>query len=134
VVAFGYPVTAEVREKLTDGQEHIVQYFQRARLEWHPGKTSDVMLGLVGAELLRLRGEEPRRTELTSRDFDEFYERMGGLARLGWPVTPERDERLADGKVYRVQYTERGRLERHSGGVMLGLVGYELARAKGLAA
>lgn len=48
----GYPITPELRETLSDGKEYTVQYFQRARAEWHPEVTpGKVMWGLVGAEL-----------------------------------------------------------------------------------
>lgn len=54
---FGYPITEEVSVNgLT------VQYFERARFEWHPGSDPsrfDVMLGLVGAELLAAKGGKP---------------------------------------------------------------------------
>ena len=48
---FGYPLTEEfVENGLT------VQYFERARFEWHPGvwpERWDVLLGRLGAEMLR---------------------------------------------------------------------------------
>ncbi len=53
---FGYPISEEFRERNRDtGREYVVQYFERARLEWHPGEWPerwDVMLGRLGAELL----------------------------------------------------------------------------------
>lgn len=47
---FGYPISNEEKD------EHglTVQWFERARFEWHPGSDParwDVMLGRVGAEL-----------------------------------------------------------------------------------
>lgn len=48
--AYGYPISEEVVE---DGR--TVQYFERARLEWHPGAAwshDDVLVGRLGAELL----------------------------------------------------------------------------------
>jgi hypothetical protein len=52
----GYPITPELREVLGDGNEYTVQYFQRARFEWHPERNPGmVMLGLVGAELQACR-------------------------------------------------------------------------------
>lgn len=51
---FGYPLTDELREvSQVDGQEYTVQYFERARLEYHPenrGTPFDVLLGLIGHE------------------------------------------------------------------------------------
>src|SRR5206468_1525531 len=36
---FGYPITEEFREvSPTDGKAYTVQYFERARFEWHPEK------------------------------------------------------------------------------------------------
>lgn len=53
---FGYPIT-EVFMAMspTDGKSYAQQYYQRARLEWHPefkGTDSEVLLGLLGAEQL----------------------------------------------------------------------------------
>jgi hypothetical protein len=46
---WGLPITDERQEKLSDGNTYTVQYFERARFEWHP---PNVLLGLLGAELL----------------------------------------------------------------------------------
>jgi hypothetical protein len=55
---FGYPISEEFRERNRDtGKEYVVQYFERARFEWHPGEWPerwDVLLGRLGAELLNL--------------------------------------------------------------------------------
>ena len=55
---FGYPVGEELNEvSPADGKVHIVQYFERARLEWHQeqaGTPQQVQLGLVGREWLEL--------------------------------------------------------------------------------
>lgn len=52
---FGHPISDEVQELLADtGQVHTVQYFERARLEYHPenaGTPNEVMLGLLGSAL-----------------------------------------------------------------------------------
>lgn len=48
---FGFPITEELDE---NGLR--VQYYERARFEWHPGidpDNYDVLLGLIGAELLQ---------------------------------------------------------------------------------
>lgn len=50
--AFGYPISEEFRE---DGM--VVQYFERARFEWHPGvwpERFDVLLTRLGARALEL--------------------------------------------------------------------------------
>lgn len=51
---FGLPLTEEVREtNVADGKPYTVQYFERARLEYHPetrGNADEVQLGLIGME------------------------------------------------------------------------------------
>ncbi len=56
IALFGYPISEEFRERNRDtGREYVVQYFERARMEWHPGEWPerwDVLLGRLGAEQL----------------------------------------------------------------------------------
>jgi hypothetical protein len=56
VDAFGYPLTEEFTSvDPATGRPTTMQYFQRARFEWHPGSAPqrfDVQLGLLGAEQL----------------------------------------------------------------------------------
>lgn len=50
----GYPIGDEVQEKLSDGQIHTVQYFERGRIELHPqfaGAPFEIQLGLLGRAL-----------------------------------------------------------------------------------
>lgn len=54
VPVFGNPITGEKQEWI-GGQQYTVQYFERARLEYQPGR--EVTRGLIGVELLRCRGE-----------------------------------------------------------------------------
>jgi uncharacterized protein with LGFP repeats len=53
---FGYPLSEEFRERNPDtGQIYTVQYFERARFEWHPenaGTRYEVLLGRLGAQVL----------------------------------------------------------------------------------
>jgi len=60
---FGYPITEELREiSPTDGKEYVVQYFERARFEYHPeykGTDSEVLLSLLGVSTLKARGWLP---------------------------------------------------------------------------
>ncbi|MFN8539422.1 MAG: alkaline phosphatase family protein [Thermomicrobiales bacterium] len=49
---------------------------------------------------------------LTGR-FRDYWDAHGGLAINGFPLTNEFEERLEDGKTYRVQYFERLRMELH---------------------
>lgn len=52
---FGYPISQEFQEKNPDtGQVYTVQYFERARFEYHPdlaGTPYEVLLGRLGAQL-----------------------------------------------------------------------------------
>jgi hypothetical protein len=47
----GYPISGEVNEELEDGQLHLVQYFERARLEYHPAQSQQIQIGLLGHAL-----------------------------------------------------------------------------------
>jgi hypothetical protein len=51
---FGYPLTEVITETLEDGQRYRVQYFERARFEYHPENAPpfDVLLGQFGREIL----------------------------------------------------------------------------------
>jgi polysaccharide biosynthesis protein PslG len=68
---FGYPLSEEFREvSLTNGQEYTVQYFERARFEYHPeyqGTPYEVLLGLMGLERMnRVGTPESARAPETS--------------------------------------------------------------------
>jgi hypothetical protein len=60
---FGYPISEELRERsATDGVEYTVQYFERARFEYHPeyrGSDAEVLLGLLGTSALQAKGWLP---------------------------------------------------------------------------
>ncbi len=51
---FGLPISGEMTETLSDGNEYTVQYFERARFERHPENEFPftVLLGLLGSEIL----------------------------------------------------------------------------------
>lgn len=58
---FGYPISEEFDEVLPDGVTYRVQYFERARFEYHPalaGTENEVQLGLLGRALY-LNEERP---------------------------------------------------------------------------
>ena len=60
---FGYPLSEEVVEVGPDGNNRVVQYFERARFEYHPeyaGTADTVQLGAVGREELLRRDWLPR--------------------------------------------------------------------------
>lgn len=155
----GLPLSAPFRElNAADGRVYLVQYFERARLEYaptHAGACAAIRLGLIGNELIAARqagGEAPFQpvanpglTEVryfavtghTLRGmFRAFWETQGGLAQLGYPRSEEFYERHAEnGQLYLVQYFERARLELHPEGagyvVRLGRIGNELLQARG---
>jgi hypothetical protein len=56
---FGYPLSEEFMEvSPTDGRPYTVQYFERARFEWHPenvGTPYDVLLGHLGRQIAEAR-------------------------------------------------------------------------------
>ena len=57
---FGFPITEEFQEKNpTDGKTYTVQYFERARFEYHPefaGTKYETLLGQLGWQLVRANG------------------------------------------------------------------------------
>jgi len=136
----------------------VVQYLERVRLEWHPDISPDprrqVLLTRLGAILTEDQGRFFERLTLgsstpTSHFFPEtghnlanafltFWQRNGGLAVYGYPISEEIVEvNAADGNQYTVQYFERNRFEWHperpaSNNVQLGLLGVEYARLTGL--
>ncbi|HEX2184343.1 MAG TPA: hypothetical protein VHN78_02410, partial [Chloroflexota bacterium] len=129
---FGYPLTPEFTHQLEDGQRYTVQYFERARFEYHPENTSpyDVLLGHFGRRILASVPGAPTAPVAPSTqrgythfretghnvapDFALFWSRNGGLAVFGYPLSDEFAQRLEDGKSYTVQYFERARFERHT--------------------
>ncbi|MBV9119544.1 MAG: hypothetical protein JOZ39_02465, partial [Chloroflexi bacterium] len=59
--AFGYPISEELQEANNDGSGRVynVQYFQRARFEYHPelaGTPYEVELGLLGDQQIHAKG------------------------------------------------------------------------------
>lgn len=116
---FGQPLTDESREGGV-----VVQYLERARLEWHPDYPAgqQITLGRLGAELLGARGFAPVAAFPSNSghlyfaatghsiqgDILRFWQAEGGLAIFGYPLSEELTE---DGRT--VQYFERARLEHH---------------------
>ncbi len=64
---FGYPISEEfsATEPAPEGQAIPIQYFERARFEWHPENPEPykVLLGHLGREVLGARygGQPPAR-------------------------------------------------------------------------
>jgi hypothetical protein len=154
---FGYPRTEEFTE--TDpmvGQSYTVQYFERARFEYHPEFADtefEVLIGHTGRWALAQRGMDPWETatgpKVGARYFAEtghnlggaflrYWEQNGGLMTFGYPITEEfLEENPEDGQTYVVQYFERARFEYHPeyagthSEVLLGLLGNEMLRERG---
>ncbi len=133
---FGLPITRE--EHVGD---HIVQYFERARLE-RPAAGGAITLGLVGSELIAREGRHFDPTspadpndpntlwfaatqQAIGQPFLDYWRAHGGLAIFGMPISNIEIERH-DGLTLRVQYFERARFELHGDTIQLGLIGSEL--------
>jgi photosystem II stability/assembly factor-like uncharacterized protein len=141
---FGFPRTEEFEE---DGR--LVQYFQRARLEYHPDKRNtpyEVQISLLGEWLVGADSHprvEPFESSTDQRYFEEtghsvnfaflrYWNTRNGLDSLGFPITEELQE---NGRP--VQYFQRGRVEyrQEAAGtrdeVQMGTVGDEVLRQRG---
>jgi hypothetical protein len=122
---FGYPISEEVVENgLT------VQYFERARFEWHPGawpERYDVLLGLLARDMAQhdsLLGTTPFLPISARNDgnctffpetghklcfgFRSYWQAHGGPPIFGYPISEEFRQ-----NGFTVQYFERQRLEYH---------------------
>jgi hypothetical protein len=55
LMLFGYPISEEFQYRAANGKVHVAQYFERARLEWHPENAApyDILQGRLGAEIYR---------------------------------------------------------------------------------
>jgi hypothetical protein len=126
----GYPLTGEMLEQMEDGRVYQVQYFERARLEFHPENADtpyEVLLGQFGRRILASVPGAPtapvppqagyRYFAETGHNvgprFGAYWEANGGLAQFGFPLTEPFEQRLEDGNTYTVQYFERTRFELH---------------------
>jgi hypothetical protein len=124
-LVLGYPIT----DLFTDNMGTQVQYFQKGRLEYNPDapegkrvKMTDLgTLILQPARLIPVTDfstNTPACTPYTSQfgtfyvcyAFQGFFNKHGGLAQFGYPLTNYSKE----GDLY-VQYFERARFEYHPG-------------------
>ena len=116
----------------TDGKVYTVQYFEKAVFERHPENQPpyDVLLSLLGVFRYKQKypggapGQAPNASagarlfpETGKRvgcEFLDYWERHGGLAQFGYPISDELTEvSELDGHRYRVQYFERTVFEYH---------------------
>jgi hypothetical protein len=127
---YGFPITEPFQEN-----DLTVQYFERARFEAHPGTDDakfNVLLGLVGDDVTAGRSWQDAFQPSTAKSgdctfyaetghnlcagFQAYWEKYGGLAVYGYPISEEFQEVNPDtGQLYTVQYFERGRYEWHPG-------------------
>lgn len=122
---FGYPITNEIQE---DGM--TVQYFQRARFEWHPGvwpERHNVLQGLLGVEIAGdMAGHDAFSPVDTAKDdctyfavtghnvcgeFLKRWQMSGGLPVFGYPISEAFED--ADGML--IQFFERQVMEHQPG-------------------
>jgi hypothetical protein len=147
---FGLPISAERVERGDDGREYRVQWLERNRFEYHPENRPpyDVQLGLLGVEKLARVGVDwralptvggppapgcryfPETGHSLCPPFRAYWERNGGLAIFGLPISEPISEDVGGG-ARRVQYFERNRFEEHpeqppAYRVQLGRLGAEL--------
>ncbi|HEX5688646.1 MAG TPA: hypothetical protein VFX76_01515 [Roseiflexaceae bacterium] len=117
---FGLPLSGPI----VIGNGVVVQYFERARLEYHPelsGTRYAVLLGLLGSELgyatpaaaapsdtVELRWHFKETGHTIGKPFRTFWQNRGGLALFGLPIS---EPTMENGLL--VQYFERERMELH---------------------
>jgi|GEM_PF-1807735 len=147
----GLPVTDEKQEvSFTDGKSYATQWFERARYERHPENPAgnQVLLGLLGVSAAEGRNfdktsdtsstasrvyfkETGHSAANTPAPFLDYWNKNGGLAQFGFPLSEQAQEVSTDGKTYTVQYFERQRFEFHPEQsdaqfkVLLGLLGVQ---------
>jgi hypothetical protein len=153
----GLPLTDPFTEvNPTNGQPYTVQYFERARFEYHPENQPpyDVLLGLLGREQFLAKyptgaptgiapglgcdvSTVPAGTKCINQLFGQYYLEHGALAQQGYAITDAFYEQSpTNGQTYLVQYFERARFEYHPENanspyvVLLGLLGREQFLAK----
>lgn len=131
---FGLPLTDVFYEVAPDnGRIYLTQYFERARFEYHAGRTPpyDVGVTQLGTALAQLRPDDPHFRAAPDRqapggtffastghnlapEFAPFWRAHDGLLTFGLPRSePFVEVSAADNRPYLVQYFERQRLEYH---------------------
>ncbi|MCO5175469.1 MAG: serine hydrolase [Thermomicrobiales bacterium] len=152
---FGYPISEPYEAVSEDGESIVAQYFERARLEYHPSLDATpyrVLGGRLGYDLTLGRQSERSflpisRSQASSgceffeptghslcEPFRDWWYAKGGLAIFGYPLS----EVMTEGG-YQVQYFERARFEWHPENigtdwvVELGHLGVDAAGRTGVA-
>lgn len=151
---FGYPLT---NDTVDTASQRVVQYFERSRFESHPeamGTGDVVQLTNVGRIVTAGRTDPPffpqpvvptgptrsyfvQTQHAIAGSFKQFWERYGGVAVFGYPISEESIEpNPTDGQVYTVQYFERARMEYHPevgdtvNSIVLGQLGRQLLQGQ----
>jgi hypothetical protein len=129
----GFPISELFTEvSALDGKPYTVQYFERAVFEYHPENQPpfNVLLSQLGTFRYKQKypNGAPSQQANTSAGsvlfpetgkrvggrFLEYWQKNGGLAQQGYPISEEFTEKSdVDGKEYRVQYFERAVFELH---------------------
>jgi beta propeller repeat protein len=130
----GFPISDLMRETSDlDGKPYLVQYFERAVFEYHPEQSDPryrVLLSQLGTFRYRQKYPNgapnqtpnnapgsilfPETRKRVGGKFLEYWQRNGGLAQQGFPISDEFVEVSdLDGKPYLVQYFERAVFEMH---------------------
>lgn len=128
----GYPITDEMDLISTDGKTYRTQFFQRAVFERHPefaGTPNEVLLKLVGQTFYgrHFNNTPPPNPTVNPTNtlafketghsiggkFRDYWEKHGGLAQQGYPMTDEFKMVSTDGKEYATQVFQRAVFELH---------------------
>jgi LPXTG-site transpeptidase (sortase) family protein len=142
---FGLPLSEVF---VQDGRP--VQYFERARLEWH-GNLGMVQAGHLGRWAAEGLAWHPAFAPVSAPPpgavlyretghslggaFGTFWRANGGLATFGYPISePFEEQNAQNGQLYTVQYFERARFEYHPNNppryqVLLGHLGRQYMEA-----
>jgi hypothetical protein len=122
---FGFPISPEMQQRLEDGRVYTVQYFERARFEYHPENADPQYQVLLGQFGRHFHPADPPVAPIAGQSyfqatghnlggrFRDFWLQNGGLAIFGYPISEPFQQQLEDGKTYTVQYFERARFELH---------------------
>jgi hypothetical protein len=119
----GFPITDDYVDPTTG---LLMQYFEKSRIEWHPGNPEPyrVQLGLLGNDLGKGQAPIPISKIPAANDpncdyfpetghsvcleFLDYWVQNGGLDRFGYPIT---EFTIEDDRI--VQYFQRARMEWH---------------------
>lgn len=114
---YGYDIQSDASFPIATGGINIKPSFSSGMLAYQHGAGDSIQVRAI--QIARAMPAEqsvyfPQTGHTLSGSFRSFWERSGGLATFGYPLTEEYAERNADtGQVYTVQIFERQRFELH---------------------